>query len=571
MVALTGALAASAVQSTGGHLSADLGRYGVDYWPPHAGLEGDAIGAARAFHSTGTVVRRTVAGSGCHGFDWYGHVHVGENQTAYGRLGPRLVNPVGIGNAWLAQTRHIEVWNAFLAPQTLSGITGTGTDGVTLAPHVPGLPDTFAPLESRLYDVTITPVAGSPALAATYSYAFTAETVRLRLSGRRATVFGFRPDWSAGVLERLEWLTDVMASRGGLEQRVALREIPRRSLEFSILAAGGDHGRLDALLSAWQSRPFVLPIWPDKGRLDGPAPAGAMALATDTAGREYQAGGTAVLLSDADRCESVEIDAVLPGVLSLRTPVAVDWPAGSSIYPARQSRLVPSQTVRWLTGRAAQAALRFDIIDNANMPPVETGLAHRGVPVHVLRHNWSDPLEVNYSRVVETFDFDTGPVAIYDPSGLPSPRRSRRLLGSSRADILAFKAWLHARQGRLVPFYAPTRDELVPASPVGAADVTIDIKPHDEASYVAGLQGHTDIALQRRDGTWLFRQVTHVETNAASTRLTVSSAFGVDLELSDIARLCWLELVRLDADAVEIRWLSDGVAESAIATRGIAQ
>ena len=47
-------------------------------------------------------------------------------------------------------------------------------------------------------------------------------------------VWTIRPNWKGGILERLEWLTDVLASDTGVEQRRSVRPTPRRSFEITV-------------------------------------------------------------------------------------------------------------------------------------------------------------------------------------------------------------------------------------------------------------------------------------------------------------------------------------------------
>ena len=61
-------------------------------------------------------------------------------------------------------------------------------------------------------------------------------------------VWTFEPNWSGSVSEMLEWLTDVMASPDGSEQRRSLRSFPRRSMDVATAAEGDERQLLDNML-----------------------------------------------------------------------------------------------------------------------------------------------------------------------------------------------------------------------------------------------------------------------------------------------------------------------------------
>ena len=54
-------------------------------------------------------------------------------------------------------------------------------------------------------------------------------------------LFPLAPNWIRPVVERLEWLTDVIEGYDATEERTPLRTLPRRSLEYP--PARGQSGR----------------------------------------------------------------------------------------------------------------------------------------------------------------------------------------------------------------------------------------------------------------------------------------------------------------------------------------
>ena len=52
-------------------------------------------------------------------------------------------------------------------------------------------------------------------IEASCTFQFPDEAPTLSISGRRVVVFGLKPNWADGWLERLMWATDVLTARDG--------------------------------------------------------------------------------------------------------------------------------------------------------------------------------------------------------------------------------------------------------------------------------------------------------------------------------------------------------------------
>lgn len=80
-------------------------------------------------------------------------------------------------------------------------------------------------------------------------------------------VFNIAPNWKEGVLERVEYLTNVLASDTDAEQRRMMRSHPRRSFEASFLREKSVRSRLDAFITGYGHSEFMVPLWHESLRL----------------------------------------------------------------------------------------------------------------------------------------------------------------------------------------------------------------------------------------------------------------------------------------------------------------
>ena len=487
--------------------------------------------------------------------DWYHRVHL-------------LPGRMALGNLLSAQIRQVEVWNAHFAPKTLSAIIGQNNGGLTLAAPV-NPPTTYGMLESRLHNLSIG-LDGPPVIEASFIFQFPGEAPTLSVTGRRVVVFGIAPDWSDGWLERLMWATDVLTARDGTEQRIRLRSQPRRSLEFSLLAAGDDTALLDVLLSAWQARVYALPVWPDKSRLSSRVNAGSTVIPVATPHLEYAADGLLVIGTDSRNTEAAEILSVASHAVTLKQPLLQTWPAGAFVVPAQTARLRMKQGVARVTESIARSRLVFDLVESSVIAPQETGMSFKSAPVWLQRPNRRRDVETEYQRLAEVLDFETGITAVDDAANRPFIRRSFDYLCRNRAEIAAFRGWLAARQGRFAAFWQPGWEcSLVPTRKLLAGQTAMTVASRGYALYFNGLPDRAEAAFLHQNGQWHLRTILGFGPGMSGEEevMTLDQPFSFDARPEDWAALYFLEKTRLDADQIELNWLTDSVVEASVPMR----
>jgi hypothetical protein len=484
--------------------------------------------------------------------DWYHHVHL-------------LPAKIALGNLLSTQLRQVEVWNAHFAPKTLSAVIGENDGGISLAaPANP--PTTYGMLESRLHNVSVS-LDGPPVIEASYTFQFPEEAPTLSISGRRVVVFGLKPNWADGWLERLMWATDVLTARDGTEQRVSLRAKPRRSLEFSILVSSVDAAFLDVLLSAWQSRVYALPIWPDKAVLTAAIAAGSTVIPLTTTHLEYEADGLLVIGIDSRNTEAAEVLSVASNAVTLKQPLLQSWPAGAFVTPARTARLRVTQAVSRVTDAIATARLVFDIAGTTAITKQDSTTTFNSTPVWITRPNRVRDVESEYQRLAEVLDFDTGITAVDDHAARPFVRRSFDYLFKNRTEVAAFKAWLAARQGRLTAFWHPTWEaSIVPVKKILSNQTVMTVASRGYALYFNPMPGRTEAAFLHKNGSWYFRTISSFGAGTIGDEdvMTINQAFGFDANPEDWIAIYFLEKTRLDADQIEINWQTDSVVEASL-------
>ncbi len=205
-----------------------------------------------------------------------------------------------LGNLVGNQTRELKVWNAHRRARILETLTLVDGEGIIVSGQ-PNPPLQFAPLQQRAYSLEIT-TEGPPNVEAQLVFDFDlGQTTVVLITGSRVTPWPWRPDWTRGILETLEWQTYIEASENENEQVDSLRLSPRRSMTFAIGAEGRARQALETAVDGWAGRVWSLPFWPDGVDLATQLLAGSESVAVPTAGRDFQAGGLAMFLGETYR------------------------------------------------------------------------------------------------------------------------------------------------------------------------------------------------------------------------------------------------------------------------------
>lgn len=272
-------------------------------------------------------------------------------------------------------------------------------------------------------------------------------------------VWSIRPNWKGGILERLEWLTDVLTSSSGAEQRRSLRLSPRRSLEVTINPTQNERSFVDLLLHRLGSSDWLFPIWFDKARLAASVEAGDERITFDNTYREHGVGGLAILYKDAWTWEVVSIGGQDVNGLDLDVPLDADWPKGTAIYPLRQARLQNETELRALSSRVGESVLLWTMVEANEYFAVMPGNLFEGVPVLVDAPNRSSDITVNHTRLAEDRDNNTGIPYRVDPTGRAFQVQSHSYMRHGRQAQSEFRSMLYWLRGRQRAVWIPSYNE----------------------------------------------------------------------------------------------------------------
>lgn len=543
-------------------ISAMLGDYLTDYWPPHEADPGVALGGALTRHAPVAAAHRSISASAAPGYgdDFYFRVHA-------------RPNPLALGDLVSAQTRTIEVWNAWPATsQTLNSATLTGDEGIGITPPA-SFPMAFAPLQARSWTVSIG-LSGPPQIAASIAYVFadSGQNVDVAITGSRVAIWSWPPDWANGVTERLSWTTDVLMSPTGAEQRRGLRQSPRVTWDFDVIAEGDDRAALDLGLFAALGRRWCMPVWHDVWRLESSVAVGATTLPTG-GDRDYQVGGLAVLLGeDSSSYEAVEVLSVSGSNITTTLPLVNAWPAGTRIYPARIVQFVDMPQIQRETDTIIVAQVQLQSAEAMDYTAAAPATTYRGLPV-LEQQPAEGALQPNWQRVGSVLDFDVGIPSVVDTAGVGFAGTQHAWLVGTRSEHNALRGLLYALAGRRNAIWWPTyASDLRLVDDIGAADTTLKVRNIGYARLAAAQPMRRDIRIELKDGTAYHRRISAASIVDTSTeQVGIDSALGAAVTVAQIRKISFMALRRLDQDDIELlhETDADGITSCTLTTRAV--
>jgi len=490
--------------------------------------------------------------------DYYFRVHANP---------PRL----DLGNVVSTQVSPVRIWNAWLEPLTLEGIAGI-EEGVLLSGH-PAPPMLIAALEELIWQVAVTP-DGQPVLDTVLEWSFdNGDIAGVRVTANRIIAWSFTPDWADGVVESLEWLTDILTSETAVEQRRALRLAPRREFEAQMYVEGSDRQLLDMLLYGWGSRVWALPMWHEIQLLQSDLALGAQRIDCTTQHLDFEAGGLAMLRGDtAFEFEVVEVATLDAGGLNLTRPTQSAWPRGSRLYPVRPAQLLEPPALTRLTDQAVAMDVRFRLSNPSNWPATLPTTLYRGFPVLEQRPDENEDLTSSFERLTQILDSGMS-MPLLSTTSRALPVQGWRWLELGRAARASFRSMLYGLRGRQVPVWVPTHaDDLQLVAPVNGAAIALDVANIAYTCFGQARPGRRDIRIELLNGTVFHRRITgSTEMAGGIERLAIDSALGQPVDPSQVARISWMVLSRGNSDRVEIEHQTDseGVASCSLTFRGV--
>ena len=367
------------------------------------------------------------------------------------------------------------------------------------------------------------------------------------------------------VRERLSWLTDIMSSRDGTEERRQVRHGARRRYEMLVTVDGYEAQRLDAFLYGYDPAAGCwFPAYNQLGLLSAAAAGGATTLQFDTTNRDYASGGYLMVVDhDSGDYQVCQMTAVSAASVDITPALSSAWAESSRVYPVYKADIVHPAAVDQITAAVEDITVAAEMVTPGIWTQDAGAITYRTEPVFPFGEPDRGPtISARYRRLTRRLDYDIGSWSQTDPAGQPFGRRQLEYLVEGRADLWAWRQWLAWARGQLKEWWIPTHQcDLTLLDAAASADTAIHVTPVGWQTHFAGRLGRTDLDIKLVDGTHIRRGVlSNTMVSATKEALNLDAALGQDIDPSTVSKISWLEKCRLATDVVEIVHYTQEVA-----------
>lgn len=370
----------------------------------------------------------------------------------------------------------------------------------------------------------------------------------------------------AGSRVTMSWVTDVMKSWSGMEQRVSLNRWPRLRFDFAAKLTDAENRRLLSELAGSAASAPVFLLGMAHEDMSIVSSAGTAITVPSLALCDWaQPGRRVVVVSPSGSTVDGVIQSASGVTITTTTDLSATATPGSGIMPACPVYLDGDQAF----GRYRTKMGTWSLVARAERPfavPTmgvgATVTTYDGLPVWDLGNATNFAAQPLRSGV-DLVDMG-GRIGALGNFTEVNWGRALVVAGRGRADWQWLKAFLDAVRGQQMPFLLPTgRPDLVVASGDASGGTVIVQGPPttDAPDYVNDWfpsLAHRRLRLLKADGTAAYRTITGAIDNGNGTQtLTLDSALA-----GALSRLEFLETVRLDSDDVAVSFGSPGFSAS---------
>lgn len=513
-----------------------------------------------ARHQPVSFLKRTIGGAYQFSYfdDYYNRVWMIPSIADFGPLTATTSIGVYMWNAHFRTTTLIEVASPPDPSLSLAGIT---------------MPLAIRPLQTIPVSVWAMQ-DGDPTINGTFSFTFSPfEIANLQVTGIRARLWEFPPNWIDPLEVTLEYRSEIITSRSGREQRRGLRQRPRKELAFNALASEADFRAFIRHMSHWQARPFLMPEFYRVARLNESLEEG-VSLAEFQTVPDWLEVDKVVAIRHGKKFMIRTVTGISGTSVTFNAGASGHWPKGCRVYPTISGHLSPRIQGRQHSNNAISIDVRFSSDPGLEkwpeVPPSPRNYRQR--ELWLKKPNWASAPTPEFVSSLDTLDYGIGRIDSFVPWEFNDRYQKAEYVGFTAVQVEEVIQFYRRNFAQVGEFFMPTYTEdlvIKTEAPLGSSNLRI-AGTETAADYANG-KVYRDLIVFMKSGAWMPRRILNIyridDADGSDTIIQIDGPWEIAIRPERVRQICWLPLCRLASDSLTIQWLTDETAQIGMAIK----
>lgn len=381
-------------------------------------------------------------------------------------------------------------------------------------------------------------------------------------------------DWSSPFTDSYEFMTDLMRSANGKEQRGAVRYYPRRTFELSLNYMNGQKYALDRFFDQHPSKLAWIPEEPKVTFATGVLDEEALSVSVRNADKSWMVPGTDVLLQWKGMAETRTLSSAGSGVLSFTEKNKTVFPVGTKITAAQLCRIDMNPESTRMS--SAAGTMRIKATVDPNYKPYAAGVAGRQYldlrEYFTSRQNWSDNPTVTHEWPIDLIDYGHGRIATFVSEQFPQRVYKANFWKATADETRQLIDFFCRHWGMNREFFVSSWEPEIPYFAAAGNTKSIFVEGLAFADAYRDSTVYKRVMIKLKDGTEIHRQVDFIEalpeTNFSVIWLTEDLP-NVPIAPKDTVGIFWVTVARFATDRLDVSWVTNEVGKLALPFRNL--
>ena len=376
----------------------------------------------------------------------------------------------------------------------------------------------------------------------------------------------FRPNWSTPYQHRYEFLTELIVSDSGREQRRALRVAARRTIEYAIMETA-ERFRAVRRTIARMHESVIFADEPLRTYLSATGASGGYTIALTIAPSWVRAGGKLVLWDAATKAVVVHTVFAVSGLTAtLVEPLDRTWPTDTLVMCGLAGRLAADLKPTYRTDAMVELTVSLEVDPGTEFEDAGTAITtFNGREVFLHPANWSQAIEIPTTNPVEWVDPGMGVRAAFRQINFLTEIRQSLHRIKTTSDVNQIVGLFLRSRGRQGEFYLPSGlQDIVPTLSVSSGGRFWRVAGHDFCDAYDDSTVHRAFCVTLASGATLFFRVVNIVTGGTTdpySEIETVETAPYAIAPADVVRASWMPAARFATDDLVVKWLTDGFAE----------